>query len=274
MALVSVNGSLVDASEAEISVFDHGLVVGDGAFETVLLFNGGPFALERHLSRLDASLAGLALASPDHARIKDAVDAVLEHVPYQQGRIRITVTAGHGPLGSGRLPGEPSIIVATTELTEVHESAVVEVVPWPRNERGALVGLKTISYGENAVALSYANARGADEAIFANLAGNLCEGSGSNVFVVIDNEVITPPLVAGCLAGITRGLVLELSTVQERDLPIGDFRADRISEAFLTSAIRGVEPITRINGESLGVGPRTLQIKGDFEALRLHNREP
>ena len=274
MALVYVNGSLVDESEAKISVFDHGLVVGDGAFETVLLFNGHPFALDRHLARLDASLGGLALSTPDHSRIKAAVDAVLETVAYQQGRIRITVTAGHGPLGSGRLPSELSIAVATAELTEVHESAVVEVVPWPRNERGALVGLKTISYAENAVALSYANARGADEAVFANLAGNLCEGSGSNVFVVIDDDVVTPPLSAGCLAGITRGLVLELSAAQERDLPIGDFLPGRISEAFLTSAIRGVEPITRINGETLRVGPRTLKIKSDFEALRLQNREP
>ncbi len=274
MALVYVNGSLVDANDAKFSVFDHGLVVGDGAFETVLLFNGRPFALQRHLARLDASLAGLALPAPDHARIESAVDAVLEHLPYRQGRIRITVTAGHGPLGSGRLPSELSIVVATAELTEVHERAAVEVVPWPRNERGALVGLKTISYAENAVALSYANARGADEAVFANLAGNLCEGSGSNVFVVIDDVLVTPPLAAGCLAGITRALVLECSSAEERDLAIGDFRADRIGEAFLTSAIRGVEPITRINGEDLEVGSRTIAIRRDFETLRLDNREP
>ena len=274
MALVYVNGSLIDEAEATISTFDHGLVVGDGAFETVLLFNGRPFALGRHLARLDASLSGLRLSTPDHSRIKDAIDAVLKHVTYAQGRIRITVTGGHGPLGSGRYPSELSIVVATAELTESHESAVVEVVPWPRNERGALVGLKTISYAENAVALSYANERGADEAIFTNLAGNLCEGSGSNIFVVIDNEVVTPPLGAGCLAGITRGLVLEHSDAKERDIPIGDFHPGKIGEAFLTSAIRGVESITKINGGELRVGPHTLKIKSDFETLRLNNREP
>ena len=274
MALVYVNGSLIDEAGATISTSDHGLVVGDGAFETVLLFNGRPFALRRHLARLDASLTGLRLPTPDRSRIKDAIDAVVEHLTYEQGRIRITVTGGHGPLGSGRYPSELSVVVATAELTESHESAVVEVVPWPRNERGALVGLKTISYAENAVALSYANERGADEAIFTNLAGNLCEGSGSNVFVVIDDEVVTPPLAAGCLAGITRGLVLEHSGANERDIPIGDFHPDRIDEAFLTSAIRGVEPITKINGGELHVGPLTLKIKRDFESLRLNNREP
>lgn len=274
MALVYVNGSLIDEAEASISTFDHGLVVGDGAFETVLLFNGRPFALNRHLARLDASLSGLKLAASDHSRIKDAIEAVLEHVTYEQGRIRITVTGGHGPLGSGRYPGELSVIVATAELTEIHERALVEVAPWPRNERGALVGLKTISYAENAVALSYANARGADEAIFANLVGNLCEGSGSNVFVIIKDEVLTPRLAAGCLAGITRGLVLEHSHAQERDIPIGDFHPDKIDEAFLTSAIRGVEPIVKINGDDLVVGPHTLKIKNDFETRRLENREP
>ncbi|HUY05995.1 MAG TPA: aminotransferase class IV [Acidimicrobiales bacterium] len=274
MALVYVNGSLVDEAEARISTFDHGLIVGDGAFETVLLFDGRPFALKRHLARLDASLSGLKLARVDHARVNDAIDSVLEHLDYQQGRIRITVTGGHGPLGSGRLPSEPSLVVATAPLTEVHENAQVEVVPWPRNEHGALVGLKTISYAENAVALAYVNARDADEAIFANIAGNLCEGSGSNVFVVIGDEVTTPPLAAGCLAGITRGLVLEHSIAREHDIPIDDFQPGRIDEAFLTSAIRGVQSITKINGHDVLIGPLTLKIKEDFETLRREVREP
>lgn len=274
MDVVYVNGRLVDEPEAAVSTFDHGLVVGDGAFETVLLFNGRPFALRRHLARLDASLTGLGLPVQDHTRIEDAIDAVLEHAAYQQGRIRITVTGGLGPLGSARYPVEPTIIVAAAELTEIHVEAHVEVVPWPRNERGALSGLKTISYAENAVALSYARERGADEAIFANLVDNLCEGSGSNVFVVLDDEVLTPPLSSGCLAGITRGLVLEHSQARERDIPIGDLQPSRISEAFLTSAIRGVEPITKINGLELPIGPHTTAIRRDFEQRRLDNREP
>ena len=96
----------------------------------------------------------------------------------------------------------------------------VATVPWPRNERGALAGLKTISYGENVVALHYARERGATEAVFANLAGNLCEGTGTNVFVCIDGRVLTPPLSAGCLAGVTRDLILELTDASEDDLPL------------------------------------------------------
>ena len=94
------------------------------------------------------------------------------------------------------------------------------IFPWPRNERGALAGVKTTSYAENVVALSYARQQGAAEAIFGNLAGNLCEGSGTNVFVVAGGRLVTPPLSAGCLAGVTRGLVIEWAGAVEEDLPL------------------------------------------------------
>jgi branched-chain amino acid aminotransferase len=183
MGLVYVNGALVDERDAVISVFDHGLVVGDGAFETVLLHNGRPFCLSRHLDRLMSSLAGLRIEGVDRGEIAEATHSVVAAAGYREGRIRITVTAGYGPLGSGRLDGPASVVVATAPGAATEAASSVATVPWPRNEHGALAGLKTISYAENALGLAYAAAHGADEAIFANTAGNLCEGSGSNVIV-------------------------------------------------------------------------------------------
>lgn len=274
MSMVYVNGELMPADEAALSTFDHGIVVGDGAFETVLLRKGRPFALDRHLVRLNRSLTGLGIENVDPAVITEAVERVIGHLDYGEGRIRITVTAGSGPLGSGRYDTRPSVVVACAPVTDQHETARVQTVPWPRNEHGALVGLKTISYAENAVALAYASERGADEAIFANLAGNLCEGSGSNVFVVIGGELVTPPLTAGCLAGITRGLVLEIYGGSERDLPMGDFAPGAIEEGFLTSAIRGVQPISMIDGRSLPIGPISHDVAERFARFQDEHTEP
>ncbi len=268
MPAVYVNGDLLPPERAEISVFDHGLVVGDGVFETILVWNGRPFALRRHLARLERSAAGLRIPVPDRATLERAVADVVGAAGLERARLRVTVTAGDGPLGSGRLDSPPTLVVACDELGEPHESAAVAVVSWPRNERGALAGLKTTSYAENALALAEAARRGADEAIFANTAGQLCEGTGSNVFVVRNGALITPPLSAGCLAGVTRALVLEHHAGAERDLPIAQFRPDAIEEAFLTSTLRGVQPITAIDGVRLpGPGPLTEKAIAAYGAL-------
>jgi branched-chain amino acid aminotransferase len=152
----------------------------------------------------------------------------------------------------------------------------VLVVAWLRNERGALAGLKTTSYAENARALAHARREGADEAVFANTAGNLCEGTGSNVFVVVDGRLITPPLSAGCLAGVTRDLVLESSEAREEDLPISRFNAADVEEAFLTSTMREVAPIHTINGEPQMAcpGPLTAAAREAFEKLAAAGDEP
>ena len=117
-------------------------------------------------------------------------------------------------------------------------------MPWPRNERGALAGLKTTSYAENVVALAEAKRRGATEAVFANLAGHLCEGTGSNVFYVVDGELRTPTLASGCLAGVTRGLVLEWFGGREVDEPI-EVLAEA-SEIFLASTTRDVQGVDAV----------------------------
>jgi branched-chain amino acid aminotransferase len=180
---------LTDPRVPAVGVTDHGFTVGDGVFEAIKVVDGQPFALTRHLQRLARSAAGLGLPAVDDAVVREGVAAVLDDQDLPLGRIRITFTGGPAPLGSGRGDAPPTVVVVADAMTPFPEVTAVATVPWPRNERGALAGLKTTSYAENVVALAHAHERGASEAVFANLAGHLCEGTGSNVFYVVDGEL-------------------------------------------------------------------------------------
>ncbi|MCO5996726.1 aminotransferase class IV [Actinoallomurus rhizosphaericola] len=251
---VWINGELYAPENARVSVFDHGILVGDGVFETVKAVRGEAFALTRHLRRLAVSAAGLGLPEPDLDAIRRGTLAVLAAAPsWDLARIRITYTSGIGPLGSDRGAEGATAIVAVADQTPFPPTADVSVVPWPRNERGALSGLKTTSYGDNAKALAYAHEHGGAEAIFGNLAGNLCEGTGSNVFVVRDGRLTTPPLSSGCLAGVTRALVLEWCGGEEEDMPLEEFST--ADEAFLTSTTRDIQPIRAVDGKVFPAAP-------------------
>lgn len=271
-----VGDRLVDAAQARVSAFDHGLTVGDGVFETVQVTGGSPFALRRHLERLARSAGGLALPVPSADALRAAVEAVLAANPeLPDARLRITVTGGPGPLGSDRAdPPTPTLIVALAPLRGWPPAARVVTVPWTRNERGALVGCKTTSYADNVIALGYAHERGADEAIFANTRGRLCEGTGSNVFVVLDGALLTPPLESGCLAGISRELVLEwLPEAAEEDLPIGVLA--EADEALLTSTTRDVQPIGWVDGRELAApGPVTARAMAVFAERAAADPDP
>lgn len=257
---VWINGNLIPDDEARISIFDHGLVVGDGVFETVKVANGVPFALSRHLARLARSAAGLGLAEPDLDQIRaGALAAVEASEPVALARMRITVTGGISPLGSERGGNPLTAIVALGEMKPPAAFCDVTTVPWPRNEHGALSGLKTTSYGENVRALAYAAERGGSEAIFGNTAGNLCEGTGTNVFVVSGGQLLTPPLSAGCLAGVTRALVIEWSGAAEQDLPLSALA--EADEAFLTGTTRDVQPIRFVDGQALPAAPGPVTSK-------------
>jgi branched-chain amino acid aminotransferase len=254
VAPVWINGILCSPERAQVSVFDHGILVGDGVFETVKSVRGRPFALTRHLRRLAVSAAGLGLPELDLDAIRRGTLDVLAVAPvWDVGRIRITVTSGVGPLSSDRGAYEPTTVIAVSEQKPFASTADVAIAPWPRNERDALSGLKTTSYGANVRALAYAFERGSTEAIFGNLAGNLCEGTGSNVFLVRGGRLITPPLSSGCLAGVTRALVLEWLEAEEEDVSLSELA--EADEAFLTSTGRGVKPVRAVDGRLLATAP-------------------
>ncbi len=251
-----VNGRLLDdPKQPAITVTDHGFTVGDGVFEAAKVVDGRPFALTRHLVRLRDSARGLGLPEPDEELLREGIAAVLgaEHLPL--GRLRITYTAGESPLGSGRGEVTPTVVVVAAPMAPTADVTAIATVPWPRNERGAIAGLKTTSYAENVVALAHAAQRGAGEAMFPNTVGNLCEGTGSNVFYVVDGELRTPTLASGCLAGITRGLVVEWCGVREVDEPIEVL--ETAQEIFLASTTRDVQPVVRCDDRELVPGPVT-----------------
>ncbi|MDQ0785957.1 aminotransferase class IV [Streptomyces sp. B3I8] len=254
-----LDGGLQDIDSARVSVLDHGLTVGDGIFETVKTADGRPFALTRHLDRLTRSARGLGLPDPDHDEIRRACAAVLEANPMPLGRLRLTCTGGQGPLGSDRGDRGTTLVVALGETTRRPDSTAVITVPWTRNERGALTGLKTTSYAENVVALARARGYGASEALFANTVGQLCEGTGSNVFVVLDGEIHTPPLASGCLSGITRALTVEWTGAKETELPLDVL--ERAEEVFLTSTLRDVQAVHRIDDCELPGAPGPVTSK-------------
>ncbi len=272
--MVWFDGALVPADEARVSVFDHGLTVGDGVFETLKVVGDTPFAARRHLARLRHSAAGLGLTVPLTDEDLRAVMAdVVAAGDGAVGRLRITVTGGTAPLGSGRDDVAPTLIVAGGRLEPWPATTAVVTVPWPRNDRGATAGLKTTSYADNVVALARAHEAGATEAILPNTAGALCEGTGTNVFVVVGGRLLTPPLSSGCLAGVTRALVCELSDAEERELPIDVLQ--QAEEVFLTSSTRDIHPVHQIDDRAVAApGPVTKQAMAAFADLVARDLDP
>lgn len=258
-----INGVLTPLAEGTVAVNDHGFTVGDGVFETLKINDGVAVTLTRHLRRLARSAAGMGLPEPDEALVRQAVQETLAAGVSDEGVLRITYTSGPGPLGSARGDGGGTLaVVAIPGLNWPAVSSVV-VSPWPRNDRSPLTGLKTTSYAENVVCLAHARARGGDEALLANLAGDLCEGTGTNVFVVLDGQVFTPPLSDGCLAGITRDLIVEWFDVIEKTMPLSIL--DSAHEVFLTSSTRDIHPVGRVGDRVIDApGPTTRQLAQDY----------
>jgi branched-chain amino acid aminotransferase len=260
--VVWVDGRVGDERTASVRALDHGLTVGDGVFETCHVAGGEAFALTRHLRRLGRSAAALGLAPPPDDLVRSAAAETLaaardRGTDLSHGRLRITLTGGPGPLGSNRGPAGTTLVVAVAAAAAWPADPRAVSVPWTRNERSATAGVKTTSYAENVVALAEAQRQGAQEALLANTRGDLCEGTGSNVLVVSGGVLLTPPLSSGCLAGITRELLLEWAAdeglpVLEKDLPM-----EALAEAedvVLTSSTRGAQPQAAVDGRPLPRG--------------------
>jgi branched-chain amino acid aminotransferase len=224
-----------------------------GAFETLRVRDGVPFAWQRHVDRLRVTASELGILVPE-TRLREAVDAVLAANALRDARVRITVT------------DEPGLYVVASAVEPAAATVDVVIAPWSHNENGALVGLKTISYAGNVRGAVYALEHHAAEAVFANSAGRLCEATTANVFVVQGGVMRTPPLWAGCLPGVTRALLLELAAdmgipAEEVSLPIEALA--QADEAFLSGSVRGVQAIAHVDGAALPAapGPITKRLK-------------
>ena len=283
-----INDEVVPLVDAKVSVLDHGFTVADGVFETLLVSNGRAYAIDRHLERLTKSALGLGLAAPNHSQISKGIEQVLACNPKLDfGRLRVTLTSGAGPLGSDRTSAEPTIVISIAEQAVWPQSTTVLLVPWTRNEKSPLAGLKTTSYAENVYALAAAKSHGFSEAVYCDTSGRLSEGTGSNIFLVANDQIITPSEESGLLRGITRDLVIEQALaaglqVIERD--VDPHELWNAEEVFITSSTRDIHPVTEIakldtlgnvlDRRSLATGVLTEKLSEIFKTHRSENLNP
>jgi branched-chain amino acid aminotransferase len=278
---LSTHGRVLDPEHATISVFDRGFLYGDSVYETLRTAGAGVFELEPHLQRLRRSAAGIAFELPfSDADIAAAITQTLAAAKNPKSRIRVIATRGTGPIAlDTRVAESPVLVVLVTPLEDLDPAVRMQgisaiVVDRQDFFRQGLVGLKTGNYLGNILALHQAHDQGADDAILCNAEGQVAEGSTSNLFLVIDGRVHTPSLASGLLAGITRDLVIRLLDtrlglqVVERAV-LADELA-HADEMFLTSSIRGVMPVTKLDGVALGdgtAGPVTRRVIDVYEAF-------
>ena len=270
-SIVWLNGRLLRASEARISPFDRGFLVGDGVFETLACRGGRVIAARRHWERLRASCETMDLAAPKEEVFREALEVVARASELTDARLRVTLTRGE--------MGEGTMLATATALTAWPALEKIRTVPWARNEHDALAGVKSTSYSGNARALAFAKAHDGGEAVFANTRGELCEGAGSNVFLVSDGVILTPPLSSGCLAGVTRALVIELCqqhgiTLREHPLPMSALGG--CDEIFITSSIRDVQAVGQTDDRVLPPAPDpvTRRLASLLRDLVAQNADP
>jgi branched-chain amino acid aminotransferase len=256
-----INGQRQPASGPHVSARDRGLLLGDGVFETMRAHAGRIFRFDRHLSRLQGALTVLRIPVPDE--IRDWVLAALPDASGEEASVRLTVTRGEGPAGvAPPLDSTPTVIVAVGPLpsfpASVYESGLrAHVASGRRNERAMTVGLKTIAFTDAIAALLEAHQAKADEALFLDTGGHCSEATSSNLFIWAGGTLVTPPLSCAALPGITRASVLELAAARGMaavERPFGPEELMAADEAFLTSSLRGIAPLVRVDGRSIGAG--------------------
>src|SRR5437660_1777400 len=285
---IYIDGKFYDEKNAKISVFDHGLLYGDGIFEWIRAYNGRVFKLKEHLDRLFCSAKSILLKIPlTHADLVAAVVETCRRNKIRDGYIRLLVTRGIGTLGlNPNRCKDPSIIIIADKIQlyapELYEKGMeIITVPTTRNLHSALnPAIKSLNYLNNILAKIEANIAGCEEAVMLNAEGFVSECTGDNIFIVKAGRVLTPPLSAGALHGITRGVVMNLAreegvTVAEPNLTRYDlFNAD---ECFLTGTGAELIPIVKIDGRVIGTGrpgPLTGKLVGKYRALTKISGEP
>jgi branched-chain amino acid aminotransferase len=279
-ALVWVNGRRQRRTERGVSPLDRGFTLGDGVFETLRLYAGAAFRLEAHLRRLarGASVLGLevpASLGPDIARAVAA--ATREGVG--DAALRVTLTRGIGAPGlAPPAVAHPTLVVAIHSLdapTPWPERAITaRIVSVRRNEHSPLSSCKTLAFTDSVVALAEARAAGAEDAILLDAAGHVSEGSASNVFVVSDDTLVTPPESCGILPGITRAAVLDVAASRGIAIEVRALEPEELllaREVFLTSTLREITPVVRVDGTRIASGepgPVTAACAEGFARLR------
>jgi branched-chain amino acid aminotransferase len=285
---IFIDGQYFDETNAKISVFDHGLLYGDGIFEGIRAYNGRIFKLKEHIDRLFYSAKAILLTIPmSHAEVCKAVVETCRVNGLREGYIRLVITRGVGGLGlNPNKCKQPSVIVIADKIQlypkEFYENGLTIItVPTTRNHHNAVnPAIKSLNYLNNILAKIEANNGGCEEAIMLNNEGYVAECTGDNIFLIKGDEMLTPPLSAGALYGITRGVVIELARaaglkVSEPNLTRYDvFNAD---EVFLTGTGAEVVPVVKVDGRVIGdgkPGARTRELVRKYHELVQSSGEP
>jgi branched-chain amino acid aminotransferase len=277
-AMCWVNGLPTSPDAPALQVSDRGFTLADGCFETMRAYRGVIFHLGAHLERLAATADRLRIALPPH--LEQSVSAATRalRAARADASVRLTISRGIGagvavPPGAvpttvlliGRLPVFPSTLV-TAGLT-------VRIASGRRNEHATTAGLKTLSYTDTVLGLIEARDAGAEDALFLDTAGHLCEGTSSNLFVVANGVVHTPPRSCGILPGVTRAAVLgllEASGTPVDEAPVPPEALDTADEVFLTSSLREIAPVTRVGERPVGSGrpgPLTHRLQAAYRMM-------
>lgn len=280
--LVYVNGEFYPKSKAKISVYDHGLLYGDGVFEGIRAYNGVVFKLKEHMDRLYRSAHAIMLKMPmTKEEMMKAVLDTLRKNNLKDAYIRLAVTRGIGDLGlDPRKCPNPTVFIITEPMLqlvtpEVKERGVTAIISWVRRDSVDATSheIKSLNYLNSILAKIEANNAGADEAICLDQRGFVSEGSAENVFIVKDGKIVTPPTSTGALVGITRRVVVKLAeklgyTVTEKDVtPSELMNAD---EVFFTGTAAEVTPVREINRRTIGEGrpgPVTKHLMEEFKKI-------
>ncbi len=293
LPMVWVNGERIAGNVAGISALDRGFTLADGIFETMLVRRGMIFRREQHLDRLHRGAEVLRIELPtdvgdwlakavsDAARdsAHDASRAAAEGSGLEQAAVRLTVSRGADVHGLAPREGAtPTVVIAVSALpafpAAIYERGLTALTTAARrDERSITAGVKTLAYTETIAALARARDAGADEALFLDGDGHVSEASASNIFMVSGGALITPPLSCGVLPGITRAAIAELAPAMGMEVverPVEPRELAAADEAFLTSSLRGVAPLVRVDGGAIGtgsVGPVTHSVMRDYAAL-------
>ncbi|MBL9017365.1 MAG: aminotransferase class IV [Myxococcales bacterium] len=263
MTAISIDGQLVAPEHAMISVLDRGLLYGDGLFEVLRTWHGAPVDLPAHLDRLYASAEALARRAIDRGALAAAVHATLAAAGAGEQRIRIVLTRGPGALSARTEElGPGRAIVIAEPLPELPTEVACAVVDWPLPRRPGPAH-KSLAYLDHIVARDLARAAGADEALRLDGQGLVVEGATSNVHVVVDGTLVSPPAAAGALPGVVRGRLLAAAArlgiaVREDRITVDQLRA--ADEILLTSSLRGVVAVTRLDGVARVAGRTTARL--------------
>jgi branched-chain amino acid aminotransferase len=285
---IYIDGAYFDEADAKVSVFDHGLLYGDGVFEGIRFYNGRVFRLEEHMDRLWDSARSICLRIPmSRPEMDEALLETIRRNNLRDGYIRLVVTRGVGNLGLNPTQCKrPSVIIIVSTIAlyseEVYRKGLT-VVTVPTRRMGPATlnpAVKSLNYLNNVLARIEANLASADEALMLNDAGNVAECTADNVFIIKRGQIMTPPITAGALRGITRSVIFDIAAeigmkISEPEITRHDiYTAD---EAFLTGTAAEVIPMINVDGRVVGEGkpgPITNRMIARFRELTRESGTP